>query len=144
MEIKQRPTKTIPDLPGNRPGFGRSCGHRHRPAGHHRPDHLHRHQRWRNLEIHGWSATWNPKNDGMPSLSMGSVTAGWCLTPQAAPGVLLSPAEGGVEIRNGGASTVELVQSATLKAKQQFALEFQGRSTRQPQSQQNPPSNCVG
>jgi len=65
------------------------------------------------------------------------IPQGWTLTPQGA-GVSISLVESSVEIQNGSSTTAELVQTASLQAKQKFTLEFLGRSRRQPQAQQNP------
>ncbi|MGR9045807.1 MAG: hypothetical protein ACU83N_10955, partial [Gammaproteobacteria bacterium] len=61
------------------------------------------------------------------SLRNGGKFEGWDFRSPPAGGVTLVPAKNGVQLRNFGAETAELIQTLSVKAGQPFKLEFQGR-----------------
>lgn len=64
--------------------------------------------------------------------------AEWDLLSTAASGVTLLAVEGGMQLRNAGAETAELIQVIPVKGDQPFNLEFRGRAVTQPSAKDNP------
>lgn len=64
--------------------------------------------------------------------------AGWDLLAGRASGVTMVAVKDGVQLRNVGAETAELVQAIPVKGGQPFDLEFQGRTVTRPAAKDNP------
>jgi hypothetical protein len=54
--------------------------------------------------------------------------ADWTLKPSVAPGFSVTGTEGGLQLRNLGGATAELVQTVAAETGRPFTLEFQGKS----------------
>jgi hypothetical protein len=64
---------------------------------------------------------------------------GWNLLSSSVSGVTLVAVEGGgIQLRNAGAETAELVQAIPVTGDQPFNLEFRGRAITQPSAKDNP------
>ncbi|MCZ7627065.1 MAG: YncE family protein [Candidatus Methylomirabilis sp.] len=64
--------------------------------------------------------------------------AGWNLLSTAVSGVTVVAVEGGIQLRNAGAETAELVQTIPAKGDQPFRLEFRGRALIRPSVKDKP------
>jgi YVTN family beta-propeller protein len=72
------------------------------------------------------------------SLQQDNRIADWTLAPGVAPGVSLIAGAEGIQLRNAGAETAELVQTLSVKSNAPFALEFQGKAIMRLSTQVNP------
>lgn len=72
------------------------------------------------------------------SLQQEGRLAGWNLLSSTVSSVTLVAVEDGIQIRNAGAETAELVQTIPVKGDQPFTLEFRGRVITQPSAKDNP------
>jgi len=73
------------------------------------------------------------------SLQQEGQLVGWNLLSSSVSGVTLVAVEGGgIQFRNAGAETAELVQAIRVKGDQPFNLEFRGRAINQPSAKDNP------
>jgi DNA-binding beta-propeller fold protein YncE/predicted flap endonuclease-1-like 5' DNA nuclease len=69
-------------------------------------------------------------------LQKDGLLADWMLTPKVTPGFAVLDTEDGIQLRNAGAATAELVQRVAAKSGELFTLEFQGQAVAAPSSQQ--------
>lgn len=72
------------------------------------------------------------------SLQHDGRVADWTLSPGVAPGVSLIAVAEGIQLRNAGAETVELVQALSIKGNAPLTLEFQGQAIMRSSAQANP------
>lgn len=64
--------------------------------------------------------------------------AGWTVFPGVAPGFTVLDSADGIQLRNAGAATAELVQIAPARSGEPFTLEFQGKAVASSPSPNNP------
>ncbi len=90
------------------------------------------------LDLASLTATTEAVANADLSLQQEGQLVGWNLLSFPVSSVTLVAVEGGIQLRNAGAETAELVQAIPSKGGQPFNLEFQGRAITQPSAKDNP------